>query len=248
MQGAEELAETLQGDSTLKMLDLGGCCIQARGLLAITASLVDNTTLTTLALEDCQVLCAQQEQTTRELANLFAANSSLKQVYLGKNGLRDCHLELLVDYGLTKNASLEVLDIRANRLSGLCAPSLSRLLHENSSLSVLSLAHNRIADDSAVAIAEALQTISVLSELDLQFCSITDAGMELLAKAIVHCGTLTRVCVWGNGFGKAAAAAWRDLALSKREQCVQLTMDVEPYEVDGVAMIAFANEDDAGEG
>lgn len=58
--------------------------------------------------------------------------------------------QVLVDYGLSKNQALEVLDLRANQLSGMAAIHLARLLQENSSIQVLHLASNRISDEGVL--------------------------------------------------------------------------------------------------
>ena len=154
-------------------------------------------------------------------------------------------LQVLAGDGLSRNSSLQVLDLKANRLSPLSAPSISALLTTGPPLHVLGLASNRIGDDGAAAIAEALTQHQTLAELDVRSCGINDVGLELLAKAIVLSPTLAKVSVWGNGFGRGAAAAWRDLAMHMQAQGVPFSMDVEPYEVDGVPMIALSHEEDA---
>jgi hypothetical protein len=152
-------------------------------------------------------------------------------------------VQILADYGLAKNSTLEVLDLKCNRLSSLSAQRLARLLQDHVSLRVLSIAHNRLSDDGAAVIAEALPYSRSLEELDLRSCSIGDAGLDLLAKAITNSRSLSKVFVWGNGFGVNASAAWRDLALYMQEQVIPFFMDVEPYEVDGVPMVALSNDE-----
>lgn len=151
-------------------------------------------------------------------------------------------MQYIVDHGLLHNSALELLDLRANHLSGMCAGALSRLLLGTSSITTLNLAANRIGDDGAAAIAAALPAARTLALLDLRSCGISDAGMCALAHAVPTATALGKLSVWGNVFGPAAAAAWRDVAVHVQEAQRALHMDIEPYEVDGEAMIALSNE------
>ena len=228
----------LKDNAELKMLDISGCSIRARGLLALIEGMTENTALQTVNLEDMQVQCPPQQLTVRALAKLLLQNTILKQLYLGKHALSDSDLQLLVDYGLASNTGLELLDLRANRLSGLCAPCLAKLLKCNKTLQVLNLSSNRISDDAAAVLASQIADGTSLEELDVQNCSMSDMGMQLLAKALMTTDVVKRIFVWGNAFGTGAAAAWRDLALDKQNKGAELHMDIEPYEVNGVPMIA----------
>lgn len=152
-------------------------------------------------------------------------------------------MQLLTKKGLATNSTIELLDLRSNHLSVMCAPHLATLLTNNSSLKVLSLAANKIGDAGAAQIAHALPQNTCLNELDIRNCSMGDPGMSAIAKALVAHPSIGKVYVWGNGFGPNAAASWRDLAVHIQEQGKPFFMDIEPYEVDGEPMIALSNED-----
>jgi Leucine Rich repeat len=151
-------------------------------------------------------------------------------------------MQLLVECGLESNRSLEVLDMRGNCLSPMCAPSLERLVRNNATLQVLCLPFNQVQDDGAAAIANALPYNRSLAELDLRSCSIGDQGMVKLADAMAAASSVGKAHVWGNGFGLSAAAAWRDVAQRKVDSELPFWMDIEPYEVDGAPMVAYAND------
>jgi hypothetical protein len=151
-------------------------------------------------------------------------------------------MQLLIKNGLATNSSLELLDLRGNHLSVMCASHVATLLTKNTFLKVLSLAANKIGDGASI-ITAALPKNSTLIELDMRNCSISDAGMSAVAKALMGHPSIEKVCVWGNGFGPCAAAAWRDLAICIQTQGKPFFMDIEPYEVDGEPMIALSNED-----
>ena len=158
-------------------------------------------------------------------------------------------LQYIVDHGLLHNHTLELLDLRANHLSGLSAAALSRLLSDAASIVTLNLAANRIGDDGAATIAAALPSNSALTSLDMRSCGISDTGMVTLARAVPDAAALQRLCVWGNTFGPSAAAAWRDVAVHVQDANRALHLDIEPYEVDGEAMIALSNDGEVvGEG
>jgi Leucine Rich repeat len=151
-------------------------------------------------------------------------------------------MQMLFEYGLSSNATLEVLDLRGNRLSPMCAPTLARLVRENTTLQVLCLPYNRIQDDGAEAIAKAMPYNRSLAELDLRNCSVGDRGLVKLADAMTAASSVAKCHIWGNSFGLLAAAAWCDLAQQKVDGQMPYWMDIEPYEVDGVPMVAYANE------
>jgi Ran GTPase-activating protein (RanGAP) involved in mRNA processing and transport len=151
-------------------------------------------------------------------------------------------MQLLVENSLESNRSLEVLDLRQNCLSPMCAPALERLVRNNSTLQVLCLPFNRIQDDGAAAIAVALPYNRSLTELDLRSCSIGNQGMVKVADAMAAASTVAKTHVWGNGFGLSAAAAWHGLVQRKVDSQLAFWMDIEPYEVDGVLMVAYAND------
>jgi Leucine Rich repeat len=95
LQGAIAFATMLETNTKLRMLDLGGCEIGVHGLLAISGALANhNSTLESVGLEDCRVMSPPQTFTTRSMAQMFAENETLKQVYLSKHALRDSDFEV----------------------------------------------------------------------------------------------------------------------------------------------------------
>ena len=238
MQGAAVLSEAVSTHASLRLLDLSDCGLTAYGVHAISEALAQNQSLHTLMLEDCQTQNPPQEQSTRAIARMLEANSTLKHLYLGKHSLRDSDLQLLVDYGLANNSTLELLDLRANRLSGMCRSSLARLLAEASSITSINLSCNRIGDEGCSALAEGLQSSSV-EELDVRSCNISDTGLARLAQALLHVPAMRKVWIWDNAFGSEASAAWQKLS-EKRSGEQHLELDIEMYSVDGKAMVAKA--------
>ena len=124
----------------------------------------------------------------------------------------------------------------------MCTP-LHRPFHPNPSRpppQALNLSHNRISDAGADAIAAALSCNCSLQQLDLRHCSISDKALVKLAHACSVATSLETLLLWGNGwgggngFGSAAAAAWREVLLGRPA----LRVDFESYVADGVPMVA----------
>ena len=89
------MAEMLQSNTALRMLDVGGCDLRVKGVLAISTALAQhNRSLETLGLDDCLLCSPPQDASPRHLARMLASNPILKQLYLSKQGIRDFDLEV----------------------------------------------------------------------------------------------------------------------------------------------------------
>ena len=114
-----------------------------------------------------------------------------------------------MNYGLVRNETLTVLDLRCNRLTSACAPALERLLTHCPSLEELCLSNNNLGDDGAAAVAAGLQHNTNLSWLELSHNRINDHGLCELAFSLAEAETnLQHLALWGNVFGQTAARAF----------------------------------------
>lgn len=122
---------------------------------------------------------------------LVASTPTLEELSLAKTCMSDAEFETLVAYGLTKNSTLQHLDLRSNQLSESCAgrppgkvrnctafspcenrrqllaDALARFLAENPSVITINLAGNNLGDEVAIAIAETMGVHEALAALDL---------------------------------------------------------------------------------
>ena len=128
---------------------------------------------------------------------------------LGKNMVGDSGLHTLVDYGLVRNDTLTVLDLRCNRLTGACADALTKLLACCPSLEELCLSHNKLGDEGAMAAAKGLERNETLTWLELSHNGISDSGLCEIALSLAENATnIQQLALWGNAFGPMAARSF----------------------------------------
>ena len=87
-------------------------------------------------------------------------------------------------FGLTENATIEVLDLSANAITDYSAATLAAALETNRTLKTLILSFNGIGMVGAHAIAKALDVNDALTVLHLNGNNIDSSGTTRLAKAL----------------------------------------------------------------
>lgn len=207
--GGAAVARMLESNSTLQLLNLSDTELGMQALVAIANALAGpNSALKSVALDNGRIRSTQDE-IAQHFARALACNDTLLHLRLGKLNIGDAGLGTLVDYGLTRNHALTVLDLRCNRLTSTCAPVLKRLLQSCPALEELCLANNRLGDEGAAAIAEGLESNDTLSWLELCCNGINDHGLTELAFALAENQTaIGHLALWGNAFGQTAGRAF----------------------------------------
>jgi Ran GTPase-activating protein (RanGAP) involved in mRNA processing and transport len=118
--GITALSQALQHNTSLQHLDISNTEPTEKGVICLAVTLADhNHSLTSLHLSSPLLQQRPQQDTTRQLANMLARNSSLQELVLSKAGLTDDALGSLVQYGLLRGGVVQRLDLSANRLSSL---------------------------------------------------------------------------------------------------------------------------------
>ena len=164
--GGRAVAEMLECNDTLQLLNLSDTELSMRALVSIVAALGSHkATLKSIALENARV--RRHDDVAQHFAAALARNTTLLHLRMGKLSIDDSGLSTLVDYGLVRNETLTVLDLRCNGLTSACAPALERLLTHCLSLEELCLSNNRLGDGGAAAIAAGLHHNTNLSWLEL---------------------------------------------------------------------------------
>ena len=92
--------------------------------------------------------------------------------------------ETLVAYGVCANETLEVLDLRCNKICEVAGKSIARILTDNATLRSINLEENKLACNGAEAVAAALPSSTSIVELDLRCNSIGDRGLCALAAGV----------------------------------------------------------------
>ena len=85
---------------------------------------------------------------------------------------------------LEGNQTLEILNLRGNAISKMCAGDLADLLLEDSALIQLNVGYNELYDHGAWEIAEALEDNTTILGVDMQRNEITDEGASCLLKTL----------------------------------------------------------------
>eukprot|EP00949_MAST-11_sp_MAST-11-sp1_P002015 g2015.t1 len=235
--GGLAVAQMLQEGSAVEHLDLGNAEIGTQSLIALASALGYNHSLKVVNLENPRTY-EIEDTTTYHIAKMLRANRSLEELYLGKHNMTDSGAQLLAEH-LEDNASLRVLDLRANKIGIAGAESLAILLMRGGTIiQVLNLASNRICDQGAQALAVALRSSGNLQSLDVSRNEIGDMGLVAIADALNSNSTLERLRLFGNEFGEQAADAIKELFESRFKYFDFKEKDFVPYVVDGRPMIA----------
>jgi hypothetical protein len=111
------------------------------------------------------------------LSRALKANSSLRQVCLGRNGLR---LPSFMKRSVIEN--LTILDLSGNDMRAPGARVVAQFLSQNRTLTELNLAYNQIPSTAASALGAALKRNTTLEYLDLSLNSFTDKCVPAFGK------------------------------------------------------------------
>ena len=232
-EGGMALAEMLRTNNSLLDLDVGDCELGMKALVSITTALNEsNNTLQAVSLESPRLTTVQEEHVWHA-ARMLAANNTLRVLKMGKWFVRYTGAETLVAYGVCANETLEVLDLRCNKICEVAGKSIARILTDNATLRAINLEENVLADNGAEAIAAALPSCSSIVEIDLRCNNIGDRGLCALAGGVRNMEVKPAVIrLWGNHFGPSAALAWANLLEDCAAVGVPLKADISCRPVD----------------
>jgi Ran GTPase-activating protein (RanGAP) involved in mRNA processing and transport len=200
--GAVALASSLEGNMTLKVLDLRGNSIGDEGVVALARSLKKKSALTELHLNENDI----SSTGAASLASVFKHGSPLKELHLSFNDIDDGGASALSD-ALRENTSLRVLKLNGNKIGYRGASAMSRLLQGVTGLTELDLNGNTVGDTGCVEVAKALKANMALKRLDLGCNGIGDKGACALSDALGANSTLTDLHLIWNEIGTVGAIA-----------------------------------------
>lgn len=227
--GVRHIACSLSSNSTLVGLDLIKCGCNTLGTAALSDSLVDNKTLTTLLLQDDFGSVA-----ITSLGNLLADQScNLQALYLWRCKLvtklldilccalrnNHCLTTLALSYNklddtaaisisklILKNKTLSKLHLGANYFSSTFGSFVSIALSKNSTLQFLDLSRNNLTSIGLWPITVALNDNHTLKTIDLRYNKIDQKGAEMLSELVSKNTSLKSIRLSGNMFGDAAVS------------------------------------------
>jgi len=175
-----------------------------------------------------------QEDHTVHLGKMMRNNTTIRELYLGKQRMRDEGARQLVDF-LLENKVLRVLDLRCNELGAVSAYCLGTLLAHGSQLVSLNLSCNRIGEkdnvDGAKALAEGLVHNSHLEHLDLNHNELCCQALSLLGEALQRSTKLVSLRLFHNHWDQPSSYLFHSLLIA-RSKGVPLKADFRTSEVD----------------
>jgi len=165
----------------LRVILLGFNSIGAEGVKGLMAALADT------EVEHLDLACnVVGSDGAVEIAKVLNA-TKLKSLNLAVNniGVRGERAGVqALSRALEGNQTLEILNLRGNAISKMCAGDLADLLLEDSALIQLNVGYNELYDHGAWEIAEALEDNTTILGVDMQRNEITDEGASCLLKTL----------------------------------------------------------------
>ena len=225
------ILEALQGNSKLKVLDLG--CNNMTGQVAEDVAIIikNNSGLEELYLYNNDlkssaivILKALQGnsklkvlnlgcnnmtgQVAEDVAIIIKNNSDLEQLNLFDNDLKSSAVVILK--ALQRNSKLKVLDLGSNNMTGQVAEDVAIIIKNNSGLEELYLYNNDLKS-SAIVILKALQGNSKLKVLNLGCNNMTGQVAEGVAIIIKNNSDLEKLDLFDNDLKSSAVVILKAL-------------------------------------
>ena len=178
----------LNGCKKLKRLIIDGNLIHGASLRVVADFLTVTTELTIFSMNNYRLVIRWARKNMKNgiileaddvkaLTRALKANTSLRQLCLGRNGLR---LPSFMSKSVIKN--LTHLDLSGNEMRAPGAKVVAQFLSKNRTLTELNLADNQIPSTAASALGAALKRNTTLEHLDLSSNSFTDKCVPAFGK------------------------------------------------------------------
>ena len=179
------LKAMLNGCKKLKSLIIDGNLIHGLSLRVVADFLTVTTELTVFSMSNYRSAVSTRwgnniilgADDSKALSRALKANTSLRQLCLGRNGLS---LPSFRSKSVIKN--LTHLDLSGNDMRAPGAKVVAQFLSHNRTLTELNLANNQIPSTAASALGAALKRNTTLEHLDLSSNSFTDKCVPAFGK------------------------------------------------------------------
>ena len=197
------LAFGLEGRNNIKKLDISGCEVTIDGVEAIRNCLINNNTLQELNMSHCDIShesIAMIIDASRKLQILNVSNN-----YIGaeKAALQELRIgAMMVAKAISKNTSLQELDISRNNFKDDGSIAIVEQLKFNKTLQYLNMSANKITNIGTLYIAEALYVCTSLHTLNISKNRITYTGVISLLDYIEVNKTLKTLWITHNDITK----------------------------------------------
>ena len=210
-RGAERFWHGLERNTSLRVLVLDRCALDAAGARAAARAIARQGRLERLSLASNEV---SDDGAVALAALLQHKKCTLRDVILESNGITGPGGVALAT-ALGRNTSLTALDVSENQCGvPAAAKALAAALAANKTLQVLRLAWWSLGGGAFAALARAAGAHPKLHLLDLSFNDVGDAGARVFAAALERPGCALRTlllndCNVGGGGARALAKALR---------------------------------------
>ncbi|XP_059905138.1 NACHT, LRR and PYD domains-containing protein 5-like isoform X2 [Gadus macrocephalus] len=177
----DALASVLLINSSLRELDLSTNDLQDSGVMLLSDGLRNPLCrLETLRLNGCYL----SERCCEAVASVLSS-TSLKELDLSTNDLRDSGVKLLSAGLRSPHCTLETLRLNGCRLSEGCCEALASVLSSSSSLRELELSSNDLQDSGVKLLSAGLGSPHcTLETLSLNGCDLSERCCEALASVL----------------------------------------------------------------
>ena len=196
--GAKALAQMLEHNTTLEVLDLSGnVSISAHGIKSLAKVLETNTTLTSLNLSGTNV----KQQACEALGRMLKVNTTLRILVItgdlfhhkfGDNGVK------ALEAGLKHNRSLTKLSIANNGITSVGASILASILENNSTMTEFNVNANCFGPDGMVAFTKMLMINVTLTKVNISSDNQFDttSSVASMSQMIASNKTLTNLTMF----------------------------------------------------
>ncbi|GAB1297660.1 Leucine-rich repeat-containing 74A [Apodemus speciosus] len=176
------------------------------GTKAIAITLVSNTTVLKLELEDNCI----QEEGILSLMEMLHENYYLQELNVSDNHLGLEGARIISDFLQENNSSLWKLKLSGNSFKEECAALLCQALSSNYRIRSLNLSHNEFSDTAGEHLGQMLALNVGLQSLNLSWNHFNVRGAVALCNGLRSNVTLKKLDVSMNGFGNEGALALGD--------------------------------------
>ncbi|XP_050990034.1 NACHT, LRR and PYD domains-containing protein 3-like [Labeo rohita] len=121
---------------------------------------------------------------------LQSSNSSMRELDLSNNDLRDSGVKLLSNGLKSSHCQLNILRLSICNLTGQCCGSLFSCLQSSNSLRELDLSHNNLQDSGAKLLSDGLKGSCCQLKLKLVGCNLTDQCCKSLSLSLQSSNSL----------------------------------------------------------
>ena len=199
-EAADHIAAVISHNIELQELNLGDNFFQSLGIIKITKSLQNLSTLTKLCMSNCLIT----DEAADSIAATICSNIHLQEFNISNNLLTESGA-IKIAKPLQKVSILTKLCINHNSINYKATDDIAAIISHNIHLQELNLGSNNLQASGAIKIARSLQKISSLTKLYINHNSITEEATDDIAAAI-SCNTkLQEFDVSGNNIQTVGA-------------------------------------------